>query len=206
MATVINATSLAKASQIMGENFLHAQAAKKFHTSFLSREYPITAEVPCSADILYEYQNTHILVCVPRLSIIDIHSRVNSGIFFEHDKIWYEQQFFATDRAPAKWYLIRKTAIPGSESLIWDKQILLLSDKETIPPARVMTYAVIAYYLMTGQKLFRNQFVFTSDVDSLAQRVGIGWLKDGIFIRSLWVDNQEDRLGLASMKTLLIAA
>jgi len=71
---------------------------------------------------------------------------------------------FAKHVDVAAWRLIRKSKKPASEFKNWEQQKSLLLNKEYIPNARTVTYAVIVYYLKKEVMLFSENFVRTADL------------------------------------------
>ena len=77
----------------------------------------------------------------------------------------------------------------------------LLAKDEEVPSTRVMVYAIIGHYLVTGERLFENVWVRCSDLDSSGDRVNVGvFNQDGLHVLSYWDDNRNVNIGLASSR------
>ena len=191
------------ARKIMGENFLGIEEAiQHFGRCFSEPELQALAEIPFSETVLHECKDTHILVCVPSLSILDIRGKVENRLFFSHDDAWYNEQRFANNNGKFGWRLVRKTAVPDSNSKNWEQQQKLLPKGNFVPDTRTITYTIICHYLATGKLIFNSDYyVRTSDVDSVDCHVSIGYFGfRGLNISSFQDDDNGDNLCLASAR------
>lgn len=179
-------TSQKRAREIMGENFFGVEEAiKHFGVNPSSAQTTALAEVPFTEDALTCCKDTHILVVVFPMSILDIRGKVERTLFFSHEDSWYNREAFAKDGGEIGWHLVRKTSVPDSTSKTWDEQQALLDKYEETPSARVMVYTIIGHYLATGERLFFEGLpvVRTSSVAG-GRRVRVGGF-DG---RGLYID------------------
>jgi hypothetical protein len=202
------ATTTQKAARtIVDKNFFGIEeAVTHFGVRPTRSQLAALAEVPFTEAELREVKNTHVLVAVFPLSILDIRDCAktkklpNSQRFF-YDQDWYNKQAFAKDRGDVSWVLVRKTPVENSTSKTWQEQQVLLSDKEETPTARVMIYTIIGHFLATGERLFEEVYVRCSDLDSGGGRVGVGYfVADGVIVYSSWLGHRVDLLGLSASR------
>ena len=124
-------------------------------------------------------KDTHILVAVLPLSILDIQGRVPRELFYFKDDQWHKSQAFAKEKGRAGWHLVRKDTVPNSTSKTWQEQQSLLGKDDETPTARVLIYTVIVTFLAIGVKLLTNIYARVSDLDSDGSRVIVGYFDAG---------------------------
>ncbi len=195
-------TSQKQAHEIMGKNiFGIEEAVQHFGVKPTRAQLSALAEVPFTEAELRECKNTHILVAVLPMSILDIRGKVsrNQRLFYDQD--WYNKEAFAKDCGEAAWHLVRKTPVKNSTSKTWNEQQALLAENEEMPTARVMIYTIIGHFLVTGERLFENIYVRCSDVDSGGDRVYVGdFASGGLGVSGHWGGNRDDGIGVASAR------
>lgn len=189
------------ARSIMGSNFFGVEEAiRHFGVNPSRQQFSALAEVPFTEAVLNEHKNTHILVAVFPMSILDIRGKVAHNaqtLFYSQD--WYDNERFAKEKGQVGWELVRKTPVPGSTSKTWDEQRALLVKDEAIPTAQVMVYTIIGYFLVTGERLFDNVYVRCSNLDSDGNRLDVGnFDANGLNVNHDWDDYRHDIFGLAS--------
>src|SRR5262249_53752582 len=146
-------TSQKRAREIMSRNFFGVEEAiKHFGVNPTRQQTAMLSEVPFSEEVLTACKDTHILVAVFPISILEIRGRVDRKLFYSHEDAWYNKQAFAKDKGETAWALIRKTPVPNSTSKTWPEQQALLTKDEETPTARVMVYTIIGHYLATGER------------------------------------------------------
>ena len=154
-------SSQTRARELMGKNFFGIEEAiKHFGVNPSRRQLAVLGEVPFSDETLTVCKDTHVLVAVFPLSIVDLRSKVadnNQTLFYKQD--WYDKQAFANDKGETGWQLVRKEPIAKSTSKTWGKQQALLSEDEETPKAQVMVYTIIGIFLATGERLFEKVYV-----------------------------------------------
>lgn len=194
------ATTIQKrAREIMGQNFFGVEEAIKYFRVNPSKQQLAPAEVPFTEATLEECKETHVLIVVFPLSILDVRSKVDSELFY--DQSWYNKESFAKERGEVSWQLVRKTPVENSTRKTWDEQQALLSDKEETPTARVMVYTIIGHYLAASERLFESTYVRCSDVGSRGGRVFVGYFcRHGLRVSSNWDDSRSGSLGVASVR------
>lgn len=194
-------SSQASARAIMGTNFFGIEEAiKHFGVNPSRRQLAVLGEVPFSEDMLTACKDTHVLVAVFPISIVDIRGIVkkfpDQTLFYNQD--WYDGEVFANDKGETGWQLVRKVPIANSTSKTWaEQQALLTSDEET-PKAQVMVYTIIGFFLSTGERLFEKVYVRCVDLVSVGCRVCVGvfgaW---GLRVGRWFYDGRHDRFGLS---------
>lgn len=189
-----------RAREIMGKNFFGVkEAIEHFEVNFSLQQLAALFEIPFNEATLEECKDTHILIAVFPMSIIDIRSKAGSKLFY--DQSWCSKESFAKDRGEVGWYLVRKAPVPNSTLKTWNEQQALLAKNEETPTARVMCYMIIGHFLATGERLFEDVYVRCSDISSHGRRVDIGdFALNGLFVHGYWGDIRDSRLGMASVR------
>lgn len=197
-------TSQKRARAIMGRNFFGVEEAVKYFRVDPAEEQVVALSgIPFSETVLEEVKDTHILVAVFPLSILDIRDKVKERKFFwHHGAVWYSKEAFAREQGEFNWYLVRKTPVENSISKTWDKQQMLLEHNEKVPSARVCVYTIIGHFLASGERLFTKIYVRTSSVGSSANlRIRLGYFDDaGLTICHWWVDYTHETVGISSIR------
>ena len=199
METIVSRTLQKHAREIMDHNMFGIEEAIRYFGVNPSKEQlAALAEVPFSQEVLQSCQDTHVLVAVFPLSILDIRGKVERQLFYGHEDAWYNKEKFAKDRGEIGWQLVRKTPVENSTSKTWNDQQVLLGETEETPPARTMVYTIIGHYLATNERLFQNIYVRTSSLDSDGSCVAVGvFVGAGLGIGYCW-DDRRRGLGLAA--------
>ena len=174
------------ARKIMGPNFLGIpEAIQHFYVTPNTDQLEVLGEIPFSAEVLEACKDTHLLVAVFPISILDIRGRIDEGIFYQQD--WYDTQAFAQETGETRWCLIRKNEVPDSITKNWQEQLALLTKTEEVPTAQQLTYLVILNFLVTGERLFPEIYVRTSSLGSDGVRVRLGRFDDkGLYLSYYW--------------------
>lgn len=191
-----HAVSEKDAHGIMGTNCFGTSEAVKY----LGVRPSSLPKIMFTKETLEECRETHILVAMFPLSILDIHSRINIGLFYNW--VAYCNEPFAKYSGHASWQLIRKAPVPNSIKKTWLEQRNLLRDDEGISTAIAMVYTILGHYLATDERLFKNTFVRCYDTFSDKRRVQIGHFgQTGLIVSGVTDDSRFDDLGLASVQT-----
>ncbi len=188
-------TSQKLAREIMGKNFFGIEEAiKHFGVNATKQQLAALAEVPFSEEVLKSCKDTHVLVAVFPLSILDIRGiakkQSDRTLFYSQD--WYDKQAFAKDKGEVGWQLVRKEPIANSTSKTWNDQQVLLSKDEETPTARIVVYTTIGYFLATRERLFEKIYVRCVDLDSDGGRVSVGSFAAGGLGVNGWRDGHRD--------------
>lgn len=186
---------------ILGKNFFGVEEAiKHFGVNPTKQQLAFLAEVPFNEAVLQECKDSHILVAVFPMSVLDIRGKVERKLFYSHEDSWYNKQAFAK-RGEIGWHLVKKTPVNNSTYKFWSEQQTLLAKNEETPKVQVMTYTIIGHYLSTSERLFQNVYVRTSAVASGGGHVSLGNFGElGLRIFS-WSDvDRYNYIGLASAR------
>ncbi len=172
----INGSTVPNASQdgareIMGKNFFGIpEAIKHFGINPTKRELAILSEIPFSSKELMMRKDTHILVAVFPISIIEISKKVQKDLFNIY-ALWNENPSFIKDRGITSWQLILKTPVINSVNKNWIEQQFFINSDEEVPTAQIMVYTIIGHFLNTKEKLFEEIYFRVSNLDPDGDRV-----------------------------------
>jgi len=193
-------TSQKRAREIMGKNFFGIEEAiKHFRVNPTKQQLDALAEIPLLEAVLQECKDTHVLVAVFPLSILEIRGKITPKLFY--DQSWYNKESFAKDRGDVSWQLVRKTLVSDSRSKTWDEQQAFLGKDEETPIARIVVYTTIGHFLATDERLFEKIYVRCLDIDSGGHRVRIGCFDSGGLVVSDVSDGSRGgRIGLAASR------
>lgn len=197
-------SSQTSARTIMGTNFFGVEEAMKhFGVNPSRRQLAILAEVPFSEEVLTACKDTHVLVAVFPIFIVDIRGIVkklpDQTLFYNQD--WYDGEAFANDKGETRWQLVRKTPIANSTSKTWTEQQALLTSDEETPKAQVMVYTIIGHFLATGERLFEKIYVRCVDLDSDGRHVYVGSFDAGGLGVDYWIASHRDySIGVSSAR------
>ena len=191
-----------KARKIMGKNFFGVEEAiKYFGINPSRRQLAMLSEIPFPESVLEQCKDSHVLVAVFPISILEIRGKVERKLFYGHEDSWYNNQDFAKERGELGWQLICKTPVENSFSKNWEEQLALLPKEDEVPTAQQVTYTVIGHYLNTGERLFERTYVRTSSLDSYGSRVDLGHFdSDGLLVSSYSDHEHYSDLGLVSSR------
>ncbi|MFC1756535.1 hypothetical protein ACFLZC_00010 [Patescibacteria group bacterium] len=92
----------------------------------------ILSVIPFSEQELQETKDTHILVAVFPLSVLDVR-KVDNSLFYSSTGGWYESKKFAKNKGKISWQLVRKTPVEDSTSKNWSEQQTLLGKNDKTP-------------------------------------------------------------------------
>jgi hypothetical protein len=184
--------------EIIGRNMFGVEdAIRHFGVSPTRQQTAALSKIRWREATLEQCRETHVLVAVFPLSIIEIRSK---GKLF-YNQSWYNQEPFANNRGDVSWQLVRKTAVDNSTCKTWQEQQALLANNEETPSARVMVYTIVGYYLATSTHLFERLYVRTSDVDLRGRCVDVGFFNSGgLDVSSNGGDYHYDALGLSAAR------
>lgn len=194
-------TSQKRAREIMGRNFFGIEEAiAHFGVNPSKQQSPHLAEIPFAESVLEACKDTHVLIAVFPLSILDIRGTCkDQGLFYNQD--WYNKQSFAKEKGEVVWQLIRKTPVSDSTSKTWDEQNKLLGKDDEVPSVRAVVYTMIGHCKATGERLFEKIWVRCSDVVSDGSHVRVGGFgAKGLNINYHWDYYRNDYLGVASAR------
>lgn len=152
-----------QAAAIMGNNFHGVEATERcFGDVFTAKQKRALTTVPFSAGTLQSHADTHILVAIAPLSLLDVHRSPQNGLFWVGQRrdlgFGRKAEKFAHEKATIGWALFRKTPVPDSTSKTWDEQQKLLSAAEFTPQVAVVTQVMTVHWAETSERLFPNRF------------------------------------------------
>ncbi|MDD5290878.1 MAG: hypothetical protein PHZ04_02060 [Patescibacteria group bacterium] len=154
--------SIARA--IMGNNFFGVEEAiKHFRVNPTNQQLAALYEIPFPEAVLRELKDTHILVAVFPLSILEIRNRVGSKLFCKRFKS--NNESFMREHGELSWQLVCKTVNYNLIWKSWEEQLELLDEDDEVPTAQVMVYTILGRYLATGECLCERYFHRTSTID-----------------------------------------
>ncbi|MDD2731916.1 MAG: hypothetical protein PHI53_01825 [Candidatus Pacebacteria bacterium] len=193
-------TSQKRAREIMGRNFFGIEEAiKHFGVNPTRQQTLALSEIPFSEEVLQKAKDTHVLVAVFPLSILEIRGKVDSRLFC--DQSWYNEESVARDRGKTSWHLVSKTPVNNSTSKNWEEQLALIGEEDEVPTAQVMVYTIIGHYLATDERLFEHIYVRTSSVASVGRRLFVGAFDlRGLYVCYDWDDYRSADLGVSSAR------
>ena len=177
-------TSQKRARRIMGKNFFGIEEAiKYFGINPTQRQLVALSQIPFCKEVLERSKETHVLVVVFPLSILEIRGKSHTGMFRD-DQTWFNDESFAKEPGEIGWQLVCKTSIGSASEANWNKETkILLGDDNEVPIAQVVVYTIVGHYLATGERLFEEYCVQTKSIDSDYMRVYVGnFDRRGLFI------------------------
>ena len=192
------------ARKIMRKNFFGVEeAVKHFGVDPTRQQLAALSEIPFSEAVLDKSKDTHILVAVFPLSILEIRDKVDRKLFYNHEDAWYNEQPFAKVHGEVNWQLVRKIPADNSIPKDWQEQQALFGKDDEVPTAQVMVYTIIGHILTTGEHLVERKYAYTSSVDSRGNRVYVSDVGfDGIGISDYWDAVRYDNEDLSSPRKL----
>ncbi|VVB65119.1 Uncharacterised protein [uncultured archaeon] len=181
-------TSQKRAREIMGKNIFGVEEGiKHLGVNPTRQQLAVLSEIPFSDAMLDQSKDTHVLVAVFPLSILEIRGKVARKLFYNHETAWYNEQFFAKEHGEVNWQLVRKTPVDNSTSVNWQEQQALFCKDDIVPTAQVLVYTIIGHLLATGERLVERKYARTSSVDSDGNCVYVSDVgSNGLGISDYW--------------------
>ena len=190
-----------RARTIMGTNYFGPEEAIKYFGVTPTRaQQAFLATIPFSDICLQEYRETHVLVAVFPMSIVEIRNAIEALIFLSREEEHRcERQAFARDRGRVGWHLVRKEPTRRSFEKSWEEQLATLPPHEQVPTSRVVIYTTIGFFLAYQKRFLSNCYVHCADVDGHARNhVVVGSFdEDGLFVGHHWPDCCSKTVGIA---------
>lgn len=170
MESIMSQHKLSVHQRMGANNFLGVDTAIEcFGANLTKRQLSELAEVPYSEATLEQYQDSHILVAVPRISILDMEAEDKYLCAWRKDD-WYKKAPFARRRGKAGWHLIRKGLVSDSIGKPWSERQKLLGENEEIPEARIILYTEIGLRSL-AESLFSDELAYCADTASIKNGV-----------------------------------
>lgn len=176
-----------EARKIMGQNFLGPDEIQRFMKIRPTRQQCATLkDVPFTEGALVESHEDYVLVATFPCSLLAL-SKKFGKVFCNQESAWmqreYDEEIFALSAGETGWHLVRKTMSPYSFGANWQTQRRLVIGENEVPDVRVVAFAVIGYYLATGDRLFQRDIVRTNSTNMSGDHVYIGEFgEDGLRI------------------------
>ena len=191
--------SIAEAKQVLGSNFIGPDELTLIADKMgikVPTEIPI---IPYDLEELKNKQKDYILILGSSqmkngepltLKTLRDHFGVNPDVsepcFYDQD--WYLKEDFATNcTVEQKWYLLRKELIENTRGMDTETQTEV--NHKYLPSALLCAYIFFAWYFYSSQYLWKNDFVWCSDLDSNDDRIYVaryydltGFSKNGFSI------------------------
>jgi hypothetical protein len=162
------------AKEIMGNNYFGPEdVAKYLGVRPTRKQLSALAEIPYSKATLLECKNTHLLIAVFPMSLMEMLSNKLFAAVFdteaaEKTKKEFRNQMFALDPGEIGWCLVRKSPEKDSLQKEWIQQLQILGEKNRVASARVVVYAIVSHFLKTGERLFNDGYVHLRCVETEA--------------------------------------
>lgn len=154
-------TSQVEAHEIMGDNFFGVEdAMKRFQVIPTPRDLAVLSYVPWSKETLLKCKDTHVLVAVFPLSVLQIAETYEEGVCFYESGIFggvfrIDRHGFASKQgSEPRWYLIKKT--PQCASYAGQGDWRHVSEDEEVLEARVAMYTIIGFRKTSVSPLLNN--------------------------------------------------
>ena len=168
-----------RARSIMCQNFIGIEEARVHLGINMEREKRNTLNrIPFTETTLRSVRDTHLLVALPHYSLFGIRDSAPHDLFAVHQRAWYDKQSFATHVHEPSWCLLRKEPLSTSPDRTWDEQRSCLTGTEEVPGAYAVVYTAVAFFLVTGTRLFEAVMVRTATMDQGGSRVIVGNFAD----------------------------
>ena len=183
-------TSLNKAKEIMGENFIGLE-------EFLSIKKEMGIHIPENTletlplvdfpeDLLERCKNDYLLILgIPfykdgsELTIVKMRDHFGCNpeksepCFYNQD--WYIKEYFAKNMTlDFQWYLVKKNVFEEYRGMDPGDIIKNLKTKQILPSAILCAFTFFSYYFLRNEYIWKNDFVWCSDLDCNKDQIYIG--------------------------------
>lgn len=153
------------AKKILGDRFLGIEeVARHYYPDFRVSHIAALWDVPIPQEALERGKETHLLVAGFPLDVLDIRRRYarlfNAGNIYNDE--WYRLWSYSRAKMALGWHWI--PIIKASDFGYYNGVGFVKQDK----PFKVVdvVYSVILYYLASGIKLYKDHYVWCSDLDN----------------------------------------
>jgi len=196
-------TNQKKAREIMGKNYFGIkEGIKYFGVNPTHQEITALSEIPFPEAVLEKTKDTHILVAIFPISIIEI-QRQFERYFLNKENSWYNKKFFAKENGELGWQLVLKKPVENSILHSWQKQQTLIGEENEVPHAQTMVYTIIGHYLASGERLFENICVRTASMTFNGSHICVGNFNlNGLAIINLWDSYRSNTLGVCCARKI----
>jgi hypothetical protein len=164
---------------IMGRNFFGVEESITHLGVKPSMDQLLSlAKIPFSQKTLRKCRDTHVLVAVFPISILEIGTLKNikfRNLIQARRGSLPPDQPFMNYEGKARWELVRKAPISWSINRNWNGQKALLWGDDEIPNAQTLVYSALGHYLTSRGRMFENVLVRCSDKDERKLVVFVGF-------------------------------
>lgn len=192
--------TMAEAARILDGDFHGPDQARKFFGGRMSQK--CFRDVAFDAEEVRTLKGTHVLVAVPRLSVMGIHAKAPQ-VFQSKDDPWFgasnQRRAFTDDKLEPDWYWVRKETVPGGTSTHWEAQRGMVQAPDFVPEANLAVYAYAVHKLTTGEQMFSRVWVRTNSVTSAGGRVSLDGDADGLRVDG-YGDSAGSNIGVAEAR------
>ncbi|MCL5017318.1 MAG: hypothetical protein M1155_01465 [Patescibacteria group bacterium] len=192
------------AKEIMGNNFFGIEdAIEHFKLRPTRSEIATLQDVPFSEATLRACKDTHVLVAVFSLSILEMLSnKMLQPLFSVGDTEkapWFKKEKFFWKEGEVRWCLIRKNPEDDSFNEEWVDQLSRFGMHSDPARVRMAVYAALGHFLKTGERMFAEGMARCAELDESGRRITVGPFKeDGLRIQAWWDDSRAYFVGAAS--------
>lgn len=138
MKSLKETSSQIAARNIMGENFLGIPEIAEHLSQLSEMQIEAMGIIPYSEKILRARADTHVLIADMGFSIMSLREK---AISLEQGEFWYQEEYFANNKAVPQWLLIRKPVSALKESGEGKQKVT----------ARMMIYLSVLHLLAKGR-------------------------------------------------------
>lgn len=174
--------AIEEAKKIMGKNFIGPAEYLRIAKRFPILIPKIIPKIPFTEQQLTKLKATHLLILgvtqfknKKPLTLVNL--RTHFGVDPQksepcmYNQDWYIHEAFANKISPRiAWYVLQKNILPASRG----KLPVQPGSRGTHPAAVVAALAFFAQYLRYKELLWKNDFIWCSDVDSNGDRIYVG--------------------------------
>ncbi|HET9409266.1 MAG TPA: hypothetical protein VFO39_18640 [Candidatus Sulfotelmatobacter sp.] len=150
------------ARKIMGKHFFGVEEAiKYFDVDPTNLQLSLFAAIPFGEQLLTSCRDSHILVAYFPISVAEFRDRKYARFPSLNER--NSKGAFINEPCYPDWFLLRKAPVPNSTGKTWYEQQACLGKYEVVPPFPLIVYTHIAHHLATGERIFNNLAVRSSD-------------------------------------------
>lgn len=150
------------AREIMGTNFFSvADVSRYFGIRPTTQDVAVFKEVIFSKEVLQSCKDTHLLLPVLPLSILDMKKITQKkyegeNIFAQNSSYDYVSKKFANQKCESGWQLIRKDPFenPGKRGFHLSVNTDGIPEDEELAPVELVIYTMICHFLCRKENLF----------------------------------------------------
>jgi hypothetical protein len=174
-------TTIKEAIQLFGNNFIGIEAISKIASRLGVKVPAVEPEIPFTNVELRARANDSILLLGismmengDPLNILSLRERfgtdpqIEEPCFYNQD--WYLNEDFVRTGIDNKWYLIRKNVFEDSRAIL----PTILEKKYVFPTAVLCSYTFFLYWFHTNEILWKNDYIWCSDMDHNEDKIYVG--------------------------------